>query len=116
MTKSKEEWERIFVISFIRLRDFFLEQDEDLLGKQRSRAISDLLIGYFCERRPRIPIKEPSPYMSCKDAALYINDCILFYINDEKKDLMEIDWRDLFVLKEDLDNLIFEEEDDEDLW
>jgi hypothetical protein len=94
MIKNREEWQKTFITSLISIRDYFIEQDPlEIIGKQHSVSISNILIGYFCERRIRVPIKEPSPYMTCEDIAIYINDEVLSYIYDEYPDFIDIDWR-----------------------
>lgn len=110
--KSKEQWEKSFIENFILYRDYFLEQPPfSIVGHQKSKSISDTLIGYFCERRNRVPIKDPSPFMSCEDMAIYLNDCVLDYIYYEYMDFMEIDWRQRYVLKSSIDNFSIEDEE-----
>lgn len=107
MSKTREEWQKTFITSLISIRDYFVEMEPlEIVGKRRSSAVSNILIGYFCERRVRVPIKEPSPYMSCEDMAIYINDEVLSYIYDEYPDFIDMDWRQMYVLKEDIDELL----------
>lgn len=113
MNKTREEWQKKFITSLISIRNYFLEQGSlEIVGKRRCVAVSDILIGYFCERRVRVPIKEPSPYMSCEDMAIYINNEILSYIYDEHADFLDIDWRQMYVLKEDVDELFADENEE----
>lgn len=114
MAKSKKEWEQKFIGTFVRLRDVYMEQEPmDLIGPKNAKIVESIIVGYFCERRPRIHIKEPSCYMNFEDIAIFINDIILNYINDEHPDLLELDWQQKYVLKSESQDLFFNEDDKE---
>lgn len=115
MNKTREEWQKTFITSLISIRDYFIEQEPlEIVGKRRSTAVSNILIGYFCERRVRVPIKEPSAYMTCEDIAIYINNEVLSYIYDEYPDFIDIDWRQMYVLKQDIDELLADGDEEEE--
>jgi hypothetical protein len=115
MNKTREEWQKSFIKSLILFRDYFFTQEpSEIVGKNRSSAISSILIGYFCERRIRVPIKEPSPYMSCEDMAIYINNEVLSYIYDEQLDFIDLDWREMYVLKEDTNDFLADGDNEEE--
>ena len=106
MKKTKEQWEEDIIISLVKLRDYFLEQEkESLTGEKRSQAVEGLISAYFGQRRKRVPIPLPSPYMNCETMAEFINDFILSYIYDERQDLLDQDWKQMFVIKSSDNNL-----------
>jgi hypothetical protein len=43
----------------------------------------------------------PSQYMDYETLASYINDEVLFYIYEENEESMLLDWRQLFICKND---------------
>jgi len=111
--KTKEQWEEAFVIALVRLRDFFSQEDgETIVGTKKATAVEGLIESYFRERRRRIPIPIASPLMNYEDMALFINDTVLSYISDEKAELLELDWKQTYVLRSENENL-FNEEDSE---
>jgi len=110
--KTRHEWEQEFTSTLVRLRDFYLQEDPlDLIGPKHSKMIESILVGYFRERRSRIPIKEPSVYMNFEDMAAFINNIVLDYINDEHPDLLEIDWQNNYILKQEDKDFFYNEED-----
>jgi hypothetical protein len=112
MAKSKEEYQKRFIQSLIALRDHFLELDaNELVGPKKSYLVESVINGYFGERRNRVPIKEPSMYMTNETIAEYLNDTVLSYIYDEVPEYLEIDWKERYVLKSEMDRLISDGDD-----
>ena len=84
----------------IEYRDYGLQkQHDDLVGPDLAFIINDLLRGYFKERYYTIPIRKPSSYMDYFTFVYYLNDEILDYIYEETYDILDVDWRDLYIIK-----------------
>lgn len=109
MGKTKVEWEKEFMTSLVRFRDYFLQEESlELVGPDKAKAINNLILGYFCERRNRVSIKQSSCYMNNEDMATYIND-VLEFMSDEHVGFLDLDWQQKYVINT---NDIFEENED----
>jgi len=98
--KTKDDFEKQFIVMLINFRDYFLEKEPleqvDLISLD---AVNNLIIGYFCERRSRVPIPSISIFMNHEDIANFINDEVLDYIKDEHPGFLETDWMQRYVVK-----------------
>ncbi len=110
MKKTREHWEKEFIVSFIGFREYLLgEEPLSILGPKRADALNSIINAYFIRRRHCIP--EASYFMNCEDAAIFINDVVISYISDEYPGFLDVDWQEKFILKSEIDE---EEESDND--
>jgi len=110
--RTKSQWEEAFVVCLVRLRDFFLDQKgQSLVGIERASAVQNLVFQYFLGRRA--PISTCSCLMNCEDMAEYINDKVLDYIVDERPDLLTVDWKQMYVLRAEEPQDIFEDDSED---
>lgn len=115
MAKLKQDWEKEFIVALVRLRDFFMNQEgSELVGPRNAKVIESIIIGYFCERRPRIHIQEVSFYINFEDMAIFINDVVLDYMNDEHPGFLNVDWQLKYIIKSESEDLFANEDDKED--
>lgn len=103
--KTREDWEKAFIVSLVRLRDFFEEQDpEEIIKESKKTTIDELVLCYFSEqRRNRIPVPKASSFMNYEDAAIYLNDLVLGYIHDECSNFLILDWREKYIISQEID-------------
>lgn len=114
MAKTRIEWEKEFIVALIRLRDYFLQlEGSEQSGLEKSKAINNLVLGYFSERRGCVGIPEVSCYTTNEEMAFYINDIVLEFITDEHVGFLETDWQNRYILKSEEDD-IYSDSYDED--
>lgn len=109
-SKKSEQNKISFIKCLIRYRDYFIDcPNDELIRKSESKNLNDILSCYFAGRRPLVSMGF-SYYFTNYDAAEYINDIVLDYIHEEV-DILCSDWRQMYVLREDEENLYKDEEE-----
>lgn len=92
--------QKSFVQMLVNVRDESFDFDiDELIGNKKAKYTVDLMRGYFADRYDIVPLKKPSEYMNYQAYVDYINDEVLNYIYEENTEDMTVDWRQLYICK-----------------